>query len=100
MSAPEFISSLVDSLAWPAAVIAMVVILRSPLSGLLTGPVKRWKAGPSGVEVAYWEEQLSEARRDLEESPDLVGVEKQPGLAPDGLVEELRPLTELSPEPP
>lgn len=98
MSALEFIGSLVDSLAWPVAIIVIVLILRSPLSGLLAGPVKRWKAGPSGVGVEYWEEQLSEARRDLEESPDLAGVEKQPALAADGLVEELRPLTELSPQ--
>jgi hypothetical protein len=53
MSWREFIASLVDSLAWPAAVAIAVVVLRRQLGTLLEGSVKRLKAGP--LEVEYWE---------------------------------------------
>lgn len=35
MDALEFIASIVDSLAWPAAIAALVLILQAPLRGLL-----------------------------------------------------------------
>jgi hypothetical protein len=49
----EFVASLVDSLAWPAAVAVVAWLFRRQLGALIEGPVKRWKAGP--VEVEYWE---------------------------------------------
>ncbi len=61
----EFIASLTGSLAWPAAVLAMAWMFRSSLGRLLSGEIKRWKAGPAGVEVEYWEKAIAEARQEL-----------------------------------
>jgi hypothetical protein len=64
----EFIASLVDSLAWPAAVLAVVFILRKKLAlefGRLTqrSRMTRLKAGPAGVEF-----ELQEATREADEA--------------------------------
>jgi len=62
----QFISSLVSSLAWPAGVVAVVFILRRPLTKMLNArPVKSLKAGPAGIEVEYFDEKLQEVREDL-----------------------------------
>lgn len=53
MSWKEFIVSLVDALAWPAALAIIAWLFRQQIGALIEGPVKRWKAGP--VEVEYWE---------------------------------------------
>jgi len=94
MGALEFVASLVGSLAWPAAVVVAVLILRAPLARALSGPVKRWKAGPSGVEVEYhWQETIDETRAELEQSPEAA----QLLAAPPGLDDDLARLVEVSP---
>jgi hypothetical protein len=93
MNGLEFVASLVNSLAWPAAVAVIVLALRTPLANAVSGPVKRWKAGPSGVEVEYWEQAIEEARAELEQSPE-VGSDR---TALPGLDDELARLVEVSP---
>lgn len=62
----EFIASLVGSLAWPAVLLALAWMFRTALGRLLTGDVKRLKAGPAGFEVEYWERVIAEAREELD----------------------------------
>lgn len=61
----EFVTSLVGSLAWPTAVLVLAWMFRSSLGRLLSGDIKRWKAGPAGFEVEYWERAIAEARQEL-----------------------------------
>jgi hypothetical protein len=51
----EFFASLVDSLAWPGAVVVLVVLLRGQLGDLLVGPLRRLKVGPGGAELEWHE---------------------------------------------
>ena len=44
----SFVASLVRSLAWPAAVVVAVVVLRHPSVGWLAVPPRRVKVGPGG----------------------------------------------------
>jgi len=95
----EFVASVVGSLAWPVTLVVIVVVARAPLVNALSAPVKRWKAGPSGVEVEYWEHALSAARAELEHSGDLASPAAS---APedghgDSLRDELERLAEVSP---
>lgn len=46
---------MVDSLAWPGAVVLLVVLLRSQLGELLGGPLRRFKVGPGGAEFEWHE---------------------------------------------
>lgn len=49
----EFISSVIGSLSWPVAVVALVFTMRRPLGRILSArPIKTLKAGPTGVELA------------------------------------------------
>ena len=41
-------------------------MFRTALGRLLTGDVKRLKAGPAGFEVEYWERAIAEAREELD----------------------------------
>jgi hypothetical protein len=50
MGTREFIASLASSLAWPLAILAISVIFRTQLRGLLTGQLKRLRAGPLEAE--------------------------------------------------
>jgi hypothetical protein len=49
----DFIASLVDSLAWPAAVVVLVMLLRSQIAGLFDGTLQRLKLGPAGAELEW-----------------------------------------------
>ena len=55
MDGLSFVASLVRSLAWPAAVVVAVVVLRRPFVGWLAVPPRRVKVGtgrgsrPSGL---------------------------------------------------
>lgn len=71
----EFIASLVGALAWPTTVLVMAWMFRSSLGRLLSGDIKRWKAGPAGVEVEYWERAIAEARLELAQDRALVPAE-------------------------
>lgn len=71
----EFIASLIGSLAWPTAVLLLAWMFRSSLGRLLSGDIKRWKAGPAGVEVEYWEQAIAEARQELAQDRALIPSE-------------------------
>jgi hypothetical protein len=66
----QFIASLVSSLAWPVAVVVMVLLFREQLAKLLSGPLKRLKAGPSGLELEF-DRIISEVQAQVEPVPDL-----------------------------
>jgi hypothetical protein len=71
----ELVSSLVHSLAWPAAAVLLVLVLRAPISRMLSEVVlRRLKAGP--VEIK-WDRKLEEVKTGLEE--------EKSGLSRDGL---------------
>jgi hypothetical protein len=53
MDTKQFIASLVSSLAWPTAVFGIALLFRKQLTDLLTGPLRRLKAGPGGVELEF-----------------------------------------------
>src|SRR5690242_18138175 len=58
-----------NSLAWPLAVVALVLFLRRPLSTLLISrPVKSFEAGPKGVKIEYIDAKIEDARNELEEA--------------------------------
>jgi hypothetical protein len=61
----EFIASLIGSLAWPTVVLVLAWMFHSSLGRLLSGDIKRWRAGPAGVEVEYWEKAIAQARQEL-----------------------------------
>lgn len=46
---------MVGSLAWPGAVVVLVVLLRGQLGELLAGPLRRLKLGPGGAELEWHE---------------------------------------------
>lgn len=54
----EFVASIVDSLAWPAGIAVIVLLLRRQIGALLEGRVKSLQAGPVALE--FWEEQVAE----------------------------------------
>jgi len=58
VDALQFVASLVSSLAWPLALVAIVLILRRPLTGLLGRIVK---ARGYGIEAEFAEAQASVA---------------------------------------
>jgi len=86
-----FIASLVRSLAWPAAVVAIVLVLRRPLVAALNRGVRRLRAGPIEVE---FDEELAEVRQELAQAPEL---REAPEASGQSLDEELARLTEVSP---
>lgn len=95
MDTLEFISSLVNALAWPAAAVAAAILVRHHLLRALSGEgVRRWKAGPGGVEVEFWDRETTVIRKEL-----LTGELAPPQRPPkaEGLPAELSELAELSP---
>ncbi len=76
----SFVASLVRSLAWPAAVVVAVVVLRRPLVGWLAVPPRRVKVGPGGVE-AEWSEQTARVVESLTPKPGGTGEVPEPGAA-------------------
>jgi len=81
----EFISSLASSLAWPALVLVVVLMLKEPIKDVLSSsrPLKSLKAGPGGLEMEY---ALDAAQVELEkaqaERPTSPGPAPQPALPP------------------
>ena len=86
-----FVASLVRSLAWPAGIVVVVIVLRRPIGVALGRGVRRLRAGP--VEVEF-DQELAEVREELRRSPELAA---EPELVPGSVVEELARLAELSP---
>lgn len=99
----QFIASMVNSLAWPAAAIVMVIILRRPIAALLRrGQVKRLKAGPAGLELEYFDEKLKEANEALAEEPTqaaslTISTIPEIAMTRDDFMTELRQLAEVAP---
>jgi hypothetical protein len=87
-----FIASLVRSLAWPAAVAVVVLVLRRPIGIALGRGVRRLRAGP--VEVEF-DQELAEVREELRRSPELASSELPEPSA--SLRDELARLAEVSP---
>jgi len=88
-----FVASLVHSLAWPAGVAVVVIVLRRPIGAALSRGIRRVRAGP--VEVEF--DQLgAEVREELRRSPELAAAEV-PALA-SSLTEELAGLADVSPQ--
>ncbi len=89
VSVLQFIASLVHSLAWPAAVIVAVLVLRHQLRALLAGPVRRMRAGPFEME---WERTAKEVEAVLPHN------RRESPSAPTGdLMRELASLIEGAP---
>ncbi len=94
-----FVASLVQSLAWPAGVMAVVIVLRKPIGVALGRGVRRVKAGP--VEVEF-DQLQAEVREELARNPELAEtqVPAPVGQAPapvGSLREDLARLAEASP---
>lgn len=98
MSALEFIASLVDSLAWPLVASSAVWLLRRPLARSLSGPLRRWKAGPSGVEFEYWERKVAATREEVSRAQAESGGNELRETPPVLLNTSLRELAEASPD--
>jgi hypothetical protein len=52
----QVVASVIGSLAWPVAVVALALLFRRPLRHLLSGQVRRWKVGPGGLEMEFGED--------------------------------------------
>jgi hypothetical protein len=89
----ELAASLVNSLAWPTAAIGLSALLRRDIGSALTGQVKRWKAGPAGLEVEYWERTVAEARQQLPAGAEQRAIDTLAG----GLAGELGPVAQAAP---
>jgi hypothetical protein len=66
VSTLEFIASLVGSLAWPLAVVVLLVVFRSTIQELLLSGLSKFKAGPFEME---WERTIAEAQAGLDYAP-------------------------------
>ncbi len=100
MNWEAFVASLVQSLAWPAVIAAVVIVLRKPIGAALGRGVRRVKAGP--VEVEF-DQLQAEVREELARSPELAeahvpapGEAHVPALV-GSLQEELSRLAEIAP---
>lgn len=91
----EFVSSLIGALAWPATILLVILIFRSSISKLLSGQVKRWKAGPGGIEFEYWERAISDAREHLLRGRDRTTLRPEVAIQFEA---EMQKLAEVSPE--
>ena len=103
MNGWQFAASVIGSLAWPAAVVGLAVLFRVAIRRLLSGDVKRWKAGPSGLEIEFAEplqDHVAGTRQILEVATADLGqriakLEDQltaPNANTDALKDELRML--------
>jgi hypothetical protein len=73
--------------------VVVVIVFRSSIRSVLTGPIKRWSVGPSGAVVEYWDRLTEEA---LERLP-AEATEHAADTSGGGLIGELEPVAELSP---
>ncbi len=74
---PSF-SSVLRSIAWPLVSVAVVIILRRPLAGMLTVPWRRLKIGPVILETC--DQQMQEVRR-LSEVKPATRIGEHPAVA-------------------
>jgi hypothetical protein len=65
----QFVASLVASLAWPAAAASMVFVLRRPIVRMLRDrQIQSLEAGPSGVKLSFFDDQIKDAKKELAEA--------------------------------
>lgn len=65
MDTLDFIAEIIRAVAWPVAVVVLVLLLRESLAKVLSRPgLRELRAGPSGIE-AIWNETLTEASVEL-----------------------------------
>lgn len=88
-----FIASLVRSLAWPLSAVAIVVVLRKPISAAL----QRMSKARVGPLEAEFDQELAEVRKELRRAPEVAGKEADPPTAMLSLPDELTRLAESSP---
>jgi hypothetical protein len=90
-----FIASLVQSLAWPAAVITIVAFLHKPIRAVLSQALlRRLKAGPFEVE---FDQVQAEVQKELARSPELSDTQIPAPAGGPRLSEELSGLAETAP---
>lgn len=103
MGVLQFIASMVNSLAWPAAAIVMIIILRRPIAYILRrGQIKKLKAGPAGLELEYFDEKLEEANEALAEAPSeaaslTISVLPEIAMTRDDFMAEMKQLADVAP---
>jgi hypothetical protein len=89
MDGLTFVSSLISSLAWPVAVVVLVLAFRKPIGRMFERLPKRVKAGPVEVE---WPEVATEARVALATSSEV-----RTDASPGSLTERFAKLAEEEP---
>jgi len=94
----EFFSSVIDSAAWPLALVILVVLFHGKLLEAIkgSGPVQSLKAGPGGVEVSWFDrtvesaqENLREDRATVQHAADVSTVSPQAFELGDGFMDEM-----------
>jgi len=88
----SFVASLVQSAAWPAAVLVIVILIRKPLQEAVTHRLRRLKAGPIEAE---FDAEAAEVRDDVRRIPEVAAAEPRQGEV--SLTDELAPLIDISP---
>jgi hypothetical protein len=81
MNGWQFAASVIGSLAWPVAIVALALLFRGSLRRLLSGDVKLLKAGPSGLEVQF-SDIVPEIRQEVEKGREAAAV--APAEGPTG----------------
>ena len=90
MDVYQFIASLVSSLAWPVAVVVLLLAFKAPIARMVERLPKRVKAGPLEVE---WPEVATEARVALATSPEV-----KTAASPGSLTERFAKMAEDEPD--
>jgi hypothetical protein len=106
----EFISSMTKALAWPAAILAILLIFRKSIIRVLP-EIRRLKAGPSGLELEWIDRKLDEAREQLEASQEALEEPASSAASEDSkqrtkaaerasrtFMEEITELADISPQ--
>jgi hypothetical protein len=93
----QFIASLVSSLAWPTAAVLITLVFREQLAKLLSAPLKRLKAGPSGIELEF-DLELERAVTKAEAEIEPAALPSLPEEAPLPLVDDLRAVAQKEPQ--
>lgn len=94
MSGLAFVASLVRSLAWPAAVVAIVVVFRRPLTSVISHGLRRVKVGSFEAE---FEQVEAKVRLELARSPEVSRAVALDTTVTDEQAADLVKLAELSP---
>jgi hypothetical protein len=100
----QFVASLVSSLAWPGAVVAIALLFRRQLAQLLTGSLKRLKAGPVEFEfervLPSVQARLADEATTSPAPPAPVAPTPASGTLPGSMAPSPQPAVEPELEPP